>query len=128
MADLEDLGLIHSPHTSAGRIPTPKGYRLFADRLLAVQRFPTLPSQMRQTLPAAEPGRAVRAAPTLLSNLSQLAGAVLAPKPAQVLRQIEFIRRSDNRVLLLIVTPDGAVQNSLLYVGHDYLAQKQIEE
>ncbi|AEC20474.1 heat-inducible transcription repressor [Pusillimonas sp. T7-7] len=127
MADLEDLGLIHSPHTSAGRIPTPKGYRLFADRLLAVQRFQTLPSQMRQTLPAAEPGRAVTAAATLLSNLSQFAGVVLAPKRAQVFRQIEFIRLSEKRVLLIIVTPDGDVQNRILFVGRDYLEQELIE-
>src|SRR5690554_7111618 len=126
MADLEDLGLIHSPHTSAGRIPTPKGYRLFVDRLLAVQRFEVLPSQIRQTLPAAEPGRAVTAAATLLSNLSQFAGVVLAPKRAQVFRQIEFIRLSDKRVLLIIVTPDGDVQNRILFVSRDYLEQELI--
>src|SRR3546814_11034399 len=80
MSDLEDLGLIHSPLTSAGRVPTPKGYRLFVDRLLAVQRFEVLPtSQIRQLLPAAEPGRAVTAAAALLSHLSQFAGVVLAP-------------------------------------------------
>ncbi|MDS1140806.1 heat-inducible transcriptional repressor HrcA [Pusillimonas sp. SM2304] len=127
MADLEDLGLIHSPHTSAGRIPTPKGYRLFVDRLLAVQRFEVLPSQVRQILPAAEPGRAVTAAATLLSNLSQFAGVVLAPKRAQVFRQIEFIRLSEKRVLLIIVTPDGDVQNRILFVSRDYLEQELIE-
>ncbi|NYT58788.1 heat-inducible transcriptional repressor HrcA [Alcaligenaceae bacterium] len=127
MADLEDLGLIHSPHTSAGRIPTPKGYRMFADRLLAVQRFQSLPSQMRQTLPAAEPGRAVTAAATLLSNLSQFTGVVLAPKRAQIFRQIEFIRLSEKRVLLIIVTPDGDVQNRILFVARDYLEHELIE-
>ncbi|HUH59149.1 MAG TPA: heat-inducible transcriptional repressor HrcA [Candidimonas sp.] len=128
MAELEDLGLIHSPHTSAGRIPTPRGYRLFVDRLLAVQRFDVLqPSQIRQILPAAEPGRAVSAAAALLSNLSQFAGVVLAPKRAQVFRQIEFIRLSDKRVLLIIVTPDGDVQNRILFVSRDYLDQELLE-
>lgn len=122
MADLEELGLIHSPHTSAGRVPTPRGYRLFVDRLLATQRFDILqPSQILDMLPASEPTRAVNAAATLLSNLTQFAGVVLAPKRSQVFRQIEFIRLSDKRVLLIIVTPDGDVQNRILFVQRDYL-------
>ncbi len=128
MADLEDLGLIHSPHTSAGRVPTPKGYRIFVDRLLAVQRFEVLPStQIREMLPAAEPSRAVNAAAALLSNLTQFAGVVLAPKRAQVFRQIEFIRLSGRRVLLIIVTPDGDVQNRILLVQRDYPEQELLE-
>ncbi|MYN14478.1 heat-inducible transcriptional repressor HrcA [Pusillimonas sp. TS35] len=128
MADLEDLGLIHSPHTSAGRVPTPKGYRIFVDRLLAVQRFEVLPStQIREMLPAAEPSRAVNAAAALLSNLTQFAGVVLAPKRAQVFRQIEFIRLSGRRVLLIIVTPDGDVQNRILFVQRDYPEQELLE-
>jgi len=128
MSDLEDLGLIHSPHTSAGRVPTPKGYRVFVDRLLAVQRFEVLPpTQIREMLPAAEPGRAVSAAAALLSNLSQFAGVVLAPKRAQVFRQIEFIRLSEKRVLLIIVTPDGDVQNRILFVHRDYPEQELLE-
>ena len=128
MADLEDLGLIHSPHTSAGRVPTPQGYRLFVDRLLATQQFEALPiHQIHEMLPAAEPGRAVTAAATLLSNLSQFAGVVLAPKRAQVFRQVEFIRLSEKRVLLIIVTPDGDVQNRILFVPRDYREQELIE-
>jgi heat-inducible transcriptional repressor len=128
MADLEDLGLIHSPHTSAGRVPTPQGYRLFVDRLLAAERFEVLPpGRIRQLLPMAEPGRAVNAAAALLSNLSQFAGVVLAPKRAQIFRQIEFIRLSDKRVLLIIVTPDGDVQNRILFVSRDYLKQELLE-
>lgn len=128
MADLEDLGLIHSPHTSAGRIPTPKGYRLFVDRLLAVQRFDVLPpAEIRQMLPMSEPSRAVNAAATLLSNLSQFAGVVLAPRRAQVFRHIEFIRLSEKRVLLIIVTPDGDVQNRILFVHRDYQEQELLE-
>ncbi len=128
MADLEDLGLIHSPHTSAGRVPTPQGYRLFVDRMLAAQEFEVLPMhQIQELLPAAEPGRAVTAAATLLSNLSQFAGVVLAPKRAQVFRQVEFIRLSEKRVLLIIVTPDGDVQNRILFVQRDYREQELIE-
>ncbi|MFA5489845.1 MAG: heat-inducible transcriptional repressor HrcA [Candidimonas sp.] len=128
MADLEDLGLIHSPHTSAGRVPTPRGYRIFADALLSVKKFEVLPaSQIRQMLPAAEPTRAVSSAAALLSNLSQFAGVVLAPKRAQVFRQIEFIRLSDKRVLLIIVTPDGDVQNRILFVPRDYYEHELIE-
>lgn len=128
MADLEELGFIHSPHTSAGRIPTPRGYRLFVDRLLATQRFDVLqPSQLREMLPASEPTRAVNAAATLLSNLTHFAGVVLAPKRSQVFRQIEFIRLSDKRVLLIIVTPDGDVQNRILFAQRDYLDQELTE-
>lgn len=128
MADLEDLGLIHSPYTSAGRVPTPKGYRLFADRLLAARQFDVLPlGQVHTLLPAAEPGRAVSSAAALLSNLSQFAGVVLAPKRAQVFRQVEFIRLSEKRVLLIIITPDGDVQNRILSVSRDYPEHKLTE-
>ena len=128
MADLEDLGLIHSPHTSAGRIPTPRGYRMFVDSLLAVQPFQLRPQQFSEAaLTATEPSRAVNAAAALLSNLSQFAGVVLTPKRAQVFRQIEFIRLSDKRVLLIIVTPDGDVQNRILSVQRDYSDTELIE-
>jgi heat-inducible transcriptional repressor len=128
MADLEELGLIQSPHTSAGRVPTPRGYRLFVDRLLATQRFEILePSQIREMLPVTEPSRTVNAAATLLSNLTRFAGVVMAPRRTQVFRQIEFIRLSDRRVLLIIVTPDGDVQNRILFVQRDYLDQELTE-
>jgi len=128
MADLEELGLIHSPHTSAGRVPTPRGYRMFVDSLLAVQPFEFQPQQFSETaLTAAEPSRAVNAAAALLSNLTQFAGVVLTPKRAQVFRQIEFIRLSEKRVLLIIVTPDGDVQNRILSVQRDYSESELIE-
>ncbi|CAP41891.1 heat-inducible transcriptional repressor HrcA [Bordetella petrii] len=128
MADLEDLGLIHSPHTSAGRVPTPRGYRMFVDSLLAVQPFEFQPQQFGEAaLTATEPSRAVSAAAALLSNLTQFAGVVLTPKRAQVFRQIEFIRLSGKRVLLIIVTPDGDVQNRILSVQRDYSEAELIE-
>jgi len=128
MADLEDLGLIHSPHTSAGRVPTPRGYRMFVDSLLAVQPYEFQPQQFSEAaLTATEPSRAVSAAAALLSNLTQFAGVVLTPKRAQVFRQIEFIRLSGKRVLLIIVTPDGDVQNRILTVQRDYAETELIE-
>ncbi len=128
MADLEDLGLIHSPHTSAGRVPTPRGYRLFVDTLLTVQPYEMSPaSRLQELLPAAEPGRAVTVAASLLSNLSQFAGVVLTPKRSQVFRHIEFIRLSDRRVLLIIVTPEGDVQNRILFVTREYTEAELLE-
>jgi len=122
MADLEELGLIHSPHTSAGRVPTPRGYRLFVDTLLAAQipEPPEPASAMGDLLTATEPSRAVTAAAGLLSRLTQFAGVVLAPKRAQVFHQIEFIRLSERRILLVIITPDGDVQNRILLTPRDY--------
>jgi len=123
MADLEELGLIHSPHTSAGRVPTPRGYRLFVDTLLATQTpesDPPAPAALSNLLTTAEPSRAVAVAADLLSNLTQFAGVVLAPKRTQVFRQIEFIRLSERRILLVIITPDGDVQNRILFTPRDY--------
>ncbi len=128
MADLEDLGLIHSPHTSAGRVPTPRGYRMFVDSLLTARPYELSPDlRIEDCLPAAEPGRAVTAAASLLSNLSQFAGVVLTPKRTQVFRHIEFIRLSDRRVLLIIVTPNGDVQNRILFVSREYSETELLE-
>ncbi|HBI84033.1 heat-inducible transcriptional repressor HrcA [Orrella sp. NBD-18] len=128
MSDLEELGLIHSPHTSAGRIPTPKGYRLFVDTMLSAQPFEFTPSaDMRDLQSASEPSRAINAAASLLSNLTQFAGVVLSPRRAQVFRQIEFIRLSEKRILLIIVTPEGDVQNRILLTPRDYTSTALIE-
>ena len=128
MSDLEELGLIHSPHTSAGRVPTPRGYRLFVDTMLSAQPFEFLPStDLSRLVPASDPSRAVNAAATLLSNLTQFAGVVLSPRRAHVFRQIEFIRLSEKRVLLIIVTPDGDVQNRILVTPRDYTSIELIE-
>lgn len=130
MADLEDQGLIHSPHTSAGRVPTPRGYRMFVDTLLAVRAYQHEAGYghgVADMLPMSEPARAVNAAAALLSNLTQFAGVVLTPKRSQVFRQIEFIRLSDRRVLLIIVTPDGDVQNRILAMQRDYSESDLIE-
>lgn len=128
MADLEGLGLIQSPHTSAGRVPTPQGYRVFVDQLLAVeQQALSMPVSLGQQFPLYEPARAVASAADLLSNLSQFAGVVLAPKRTQFFKQIDFIRLSEKRILLIIVTPSGDVQNRILFVSRDYKEHELIE-
>lgn len=100
---------------------------MFVDSLLAVQSYQLEPRNMGEMLSAAEPTRAVNAAAALLSNLTQFAGVVLTPKRAQIFRQIEFIRLSDKRVLLIIVTPDGDVQNRILFVQRDYAESELLE-
>jgi heat-inducible transcriptional repressor len=121
MADLEEHGLIHSPHTSAGRIPTPRGYRLFVDTMLTARPFELVSTvDVRDLQSASDPSRAVNAAASMLSSLTQFAGVVLSPRRAQVFRQIEFIRLSEKRILLIIVTPDGDVQNRILLTPRDY--------
>lgn len=128
MADLEELGLIHSPHTSAGRIPTPRGYRLFVDTMLTAQPFELASTaNVRELQSASDPSRAVNAAASMLSSLTQFAGVVLSPRRAQVFRQIEFIRLSEKRILLIIVTPDGDVQNRIMLTPRDYSNTALIE-
>ncbi len=128
MADLEDLGLIHSPHTSSGRIPTPRGYRVFVDSLLTVQPYEVAEESRIQTLlPFDDPQRVMNAAAALLSNLTQFAGVVQAPRRSQSFSQIEFIRLPDQRILLIIVTPEGDVQNRILQSSRDYSASELSE-
>ncbi|MFA5083380.1 MAG: heat-inducible transcriptional repressor HrcA [Hydrogenophilaceae bacterium] len=122
MSDLEDGGYIISPHTSAGRIPTAKGYRLFVDTLLTVKPLahPDL-SQIEARLAPSDPQRLVTSASRLLSDLTQFAGVVVVPhRRRQTFRQIEFIRLSEKRILLIIVTPEGEVQNRVLVSDHSY--------
>ncbi len=123
MADLEELGLIASPHTSAGRIPTARGYRLFVDTMLTVQHD-NLPTQ---SLAPGQPQRVISNAANLLSSLSQFVGVVMAPKRASVFRHIEFLRLSDRRVLVIIVSPDGDVQNRVIFTEVDYTQSQLVE-
>ena len=123
MADLEDLGLIVSPHTSAGRIPTARGYRLFVDTMLTVQQ-----GQMAaHSLAPDQPQKVISNAANLLSNLSQFVGVVIAPRRTSAFRHIEFLRLSERRLLVIIVAPDGDVQNRVIYTEVDY-APSQLTE
>jgi len=123
MSDLETLGLITSPHTSAGRIPTARGYRLFVDTMLTAQRE-QLPTQ---SLAPDQPQKVIANAANLLSSLSQFVGVVMAPRRTSVFRQIEFLRLSDRRLLVIIVSPDGDVQNRVIFPEADY-SQSQLVE
>ena len=123
MSDLEELGLIASPHTSAGRVPTNRGYRLFVDTMLTVQKG-ELPAQR---LAPDQPQKVIANAANMLSSLSHYVGVVMAPKRASVFRHIEFLRLSEKRVLLIIVSPEGDVQNRVIFTEADYSQSQLIE-
>lgn len=117
MADLEDLGFVASPHTSAGRIPTVSGYRMFVDSLLSLK--PLDKAVMRQVQQQFNlqnaPAAMVDSASRLLSSLTHLAGVVMVPNHNQVrVKQIEFVALSDAKVLTVIVTSAGEVYNRII--------------
>src|SRR5690606_6919014 len=101
MSDLEEMGFIASPHTSAGRVPTARGYRFFVDSLLTVQPLDSSRiSALRGQLQPDQPQRLISSASQLLSQLTQFAGVVVAPRREAVrIRQIEFISLSETRIL-----------------------------
>jgi heat-inducible transcriptional repressor len=122
MADLEEMGFVSSPHTSAGRVPTPKGYRFFVDTLLTVRPMEDMErQQLEESLMPDDPHRVVAAASQILSDLTHFAGIVVAPRRrGAVLRHIEFFGLSEKRVLLIIVASDGEVQNRVLVTDRSY--------
>jgi heat-inducible transcriptional repressor len=122
------MGFIASPHTSAGRVPTPRGYRLFVDALLTVRPVEQQQAELiKGQLQVADPQRALQAAAQLLGSLTHFAGVVLTPRRAGSFRQIEFLRLSEKRVLLIIVTRDGDVQNRILVTEQPYSAAQLAE-
>lgn len=128
MADLEELGLIASPHTSAGRIPTPRGYRLFVDSLLTVKPIEVEKTEeMQDRLQSADPQRLLSSAASLLSSLSSFAGVVMTPKRSVRFRQVEFLRLNAQRFLLIIVSDQGDVQNRILVTDRDYRQEELVE-
>jgi heat-inducible transcriptional repressor len=128
MADLEEMGFVSSPHTSAGRVPTPKGYRFFVDTLLTVRPLEEVErAQIEGTLTPDDPHRVVAAASQVLSDLTHFAGVVVAPRRRAALRHVEFIHLSERRVLLIIVATDGEVQNRVLVTDRAYSAA-QLQE
>lgn len=122
MADLEELGFIASPHTSAGRIPTARGYRLFVDSLLTVTPLERSKiSEIEGQLHVGQPQQLISSASHLLSELTHFAGVVVAPRRVTPrIRQIEFLSLSERRILLIIVTSDGDVQNRILATERSY--------
>jgi heat-inducible transcriptional repressor len=129
MADLEEMGFIASPHTSAGRVPTPRGYRFFVDSLMVVK--PLEESEVHRLegeLAADRPTQMVSTAASLLSQLTQFAGVVMTPRRREAgFRQLEFLRLSDRRVLVIIVTAEGDVQNRILHTERPYTQTQLIE-
>jgi heat-inducible transcriptional repressor len=123
MADLEDLGLIVSPHTSSGRIPTAKGYRLFVDTMLTVQRD----ALNAPSLAPDQPQKVLANAAHMLSDMSHFVGVVMAPRRSMVFRHLEFLRLSDKRLLVIIVTPEGDVQNRVIFPDVDYTQAQLLE-
>ena len=123
MSDLEELGLIASPHTSAGRIPTPRGYRLFVDTMLTVKR-----EQLdAPTLAPDQPQIVIAHAAQMLSSLSHFVGVVMTPRRSSAFRHIEFLRLSERRYLVIIVSPEGDVQNRVVFTDKDYTQSELIE-
>ena len=136
MSDLEELGLIASPHTSAGRVPTARGYRVFVDTMLTSRPLdPThpgaeLPAELRaarEQIQPDQPQRVITQAAQLLSSLSSFVGVVTAPRKGSVFRHIEFLRIGDRRVLVIMVSPDGDVQNRLIFTARDYTQSELVE-
>src|SRR5499427_5618695 len=129
MADLEDMGFIASPHTSAGRVPTPKGYRFFVDTLLTVKPLEENEiNELQEQLQADRPQRLVNAAAQMLSQLTHYAGVVATARRREAsFRHIEFLRLSERRVLLIIVTAEGDVQNCILHTDRSYTQTQLLE-
>ena len=129
MSDLEEMGFVSSPHTSAGRIPTPRGYRIFVDTLLTARTLDesALESQLHSRMQTNSPNKIISNAAQVLSSLSQFAGVVLTPRHESVFQQIEFLRLSEKRILLVIVAPNGEVQNRLLLTDVDYTPSQLIQ-
>jgi heat-inducible transcriptional repressor len=131
MADLEELGLIASPHTSAGRVPTARGYRVFVDTMLtsrpgSISTMPDVEAARGQLQPD-QPQRVIAHAAQVLSSLSNFVGVITVPKKASVFRHVEFLRLGERRVLLILVAPDGDVQNRVIVTARDYAQSELVE-
>ncbi len=131
MADLEDMGLIISPHTSAGRVPTQMGYRVFVDSLIQVQPLNqgTIMKLEGELVEVQNRPQAIEAASGLLSELTQLAAVVSVPgsTPGSGFRQIEFVGLNNNRVLVILVTGDGEVQNRIIHTERTYSTAELVQ-
>jgi heat-inducible transcriptional repressor len=128
MSDLEEMGMVSAPHTSAGRVPTPKGYRLFVDTLVRYRtpgdsELDRLRSKIQSRVD--EPGRLVSSVSSMLSEFTRLAGIVTVPQAQHAaLRQIEFLPLSEHRILAILVINDREVQNRILQVDRDFSAEE----
>ena len=129
MADLEDMGLLRSPHTSAGRVPTARGFRLFVDSLLSVERMEEKMVQRmaREMAAEADVQHLVVRTSSLLSDITQLAAVVMLPRVRQSsLEHIEFITLSGNRILVILVLSNKEIQNRIIHTAKTY-SQSQLQ-
>jgi heat-inducible transcriptional repressor len=127
MADLEEMGLVRAPHTSAGRVPTVQGYRLFVDSLLKVSTLERdLVRHMSEHLdPTQSRDALMGSVSALLSEVTRLAGVVMLPRQDTVmLRQVEFLPLSDNQVLAILVVNNREVQNRIIRTQRRYTASE----
>jgi heat-inducible transcriptional repressor len=126
MSDLEHLGFVASPHTSAGRIPTQKGYRLFVDSLLTVKPLENQAiAHLKSGLNSPNQNELINSAADMLSQLTQFAGVVMIPKRQRVaFKHLEFLPLTEKRVLVIIVTSDGNVQNRIILSEKPYSASE----
>jgi heat-inducible transcriptional repressor len=128
MSDLEEMGFVASPHTSAGRVPTPRGYRFFVNTLLTVRPLEQVHlGQMQRQLTPSDPQKLIATASNILSELTHFAGLVMTPKRNPAFRQIEFLQLSDKRLLLIIVTQEGEVENRVILTTHPYTQSQLVE-
>ncbi len=130
MADLEDLGLIKSPHTSAGRIPTVRGYRLFVDSMVTLRHLSMSEIRHMETRLDGEDDiqGLLGATSRMLSEVTKLAGLVMIPvMDRRALRQVEFLSLNDNRVLAILITNDREVENRIIKTNRTYSQSELIQ-
>ena len=130
VSDLEEMGFVSSPHTSAGRVPTVSGYRLFIDSLLTIEP-PTeqeIVAMRRRLAELREPAQIIESTSHLLSGITHLAGVVMLPRRERdAYRQIEFLPLSRDRVLAILVTGDGEVHNRIIHTERSW-SPAQLEQ
>ena len=130
MADLEDMGLIHSPHTSAGRIPTVRGYRLYVDSLLRMDKLnhADIERITRELGTSGDVKELMERTSSMLSEITKLAGIVMLPRVEhKALAQIEFISLSDNRILVILVMNDKEIQNRIIFTNRQF-SQSELQQ
>lgn len=130
MADLEELGFLSSPHTSAGRVPTDRAYRFYVNTLLRVGKVSDAEEELlleRLPFQGADASRILRETSRMLSSLSHYAGIVLAPRFTEnVLRHLEFVRLGGRRLLAILVTEHGIVHNKLVEVQEEISGEELV--
>jgi len=131
MADLEEMGLVKSPHTSAGRVPTQLGYRVFVDTLLKVK--PLLPNEVRklrgELSAIQDPQLLIGSASQIMSRVCKLAGVVMVPRRGEhvAFRHIDFVGLTGQRILVILVTEDAQVHNQIISTDREYSASELVQ-